>query len=777
MDKRKLPSMLCLLLAAVLLCPGCPQQIDEPETVSLESIAVSKEPDKTEYVTGQTFAPEGLEITGTYSDGSAKPETGYDLSEPDMESEGEKTVTVTLDGKTATFTITIRDATLESIAVTKLPDKTLYFPGAAFDPEGLEVTGTYSDGVTVRETGYDLSEPDMDSEGEKTVIVTLGGKTAEFTIEVEGSSLVSITIAKPPNKTTYAKGEPFDSFGLEVTGTYEDGEVKPVTGGIHLSSVDTDTEGDKTVTVTIIEKTAAFTITVGPAKPDILEITPPDKTLYGLKEPFTTAGLEVAVVYTDGTRETVTDYTTKGGATGTAGEKTVTVTWNKLSAEFTIVVTDGVLQSLVLSREPDKLIYFQGEDIDANALAGLEVKGKYSDTPSLVRVDVGLEHISGYDKTKLGQQTLTITVGSFACAFTIEVIGGTAELHFDNGYRRTNLSSGVIRYTVPLGRTLVLAPVRWFIPENAAFTWKVDGVSQAAGGLYFSFTPTEKKRHRISVSTGNGASAAEAFADVDCVDPEGTYKRTSGGTGSTGLFSCKAPGQFTGGRGGDGGSFSVPRSSWYSLGMYGGYAVFQFGRSIDNDPGKYSITIDGNGSKVWSEPGIVWVMQDEDGNGLADDTWYELKGSETGTPNAEQRCAFKIVRPLPGQRTAWYTNDGGTGVLPGEDYYGNTGAFPELYGEDKNADWVIFTGTRLSDKVTMGGMSYSIGFDWGYVDNGAPITFRISDAIQADGSPIHLDYIDFVKVQCGVLAYAGALGEISTEICNGNPRAYIPGDQ
>lgn len=42
--------------------------------------------------------------------------------------------------------------------------------------------------------------------------------------------------------------------------------------------------------------------------------------------------------------------------------------------------------------------------------------------------------------------------------------------------------------------------------------------------------------------------------------------------------------------------------------------------------------------------------------------------------------------------------------------------------------------------------------------------FKISNAIYPDGSPVDLKYVDFIKVQVGVNAKSGWLGEISTEV-------------
>jgi hypothetical protein len=68
-----------------------------------------------------------------------------------------------------------------------------------------------------------------------------------------------------------------------------------------------------------------------------------------------------------------------------------------------------------------------------------------------------------------------------------------------------------------------------------------------------------------------------------------------------------------------------------------------FDHSVENS-GVYDLWIPGNafGDALgsWSEPGIVWVNQDENDNGKPDDTWYELKGSETGKTGTIQRYSI-----------------------------------------------------------------------------------------------------------------------------------------
>lgn len=41
----------------------------------------------------------------------------------------------------------------------------------------------------------------------------------------------------------------------------------------------------------------------------------------------------------------------------------------------------------------------------------------------------------------------------------------------------------------------------------------------------------------------------------------------------------------------------------------------------------------------------MWVMQDVNGNGLPDDTWYQLKGSEYGKEETIETYAVTYYRP------------------------------------------------------------------------------------------------------------------------------------
>jgi hypothetical protein len=64
--------------------------------------------------------------------------------------------------------------------------------------------------------------------------------------------------------------------------------------------------------------------------------------------------------------------------------------------------------------------------------------------------------------------------GVYIEGVTVTIIDASVqELFFDYCLKRSEEVTQPDRYTVPLGRTLVLAPVKWFIPDGAVFEWKV----------------------------------------------------------------------------------------------------------------------------------------------------------------------------------------------------------------------------------------------------------------------------------------------------------------
>jgi len=81
----------------------------ETELPTVTGISVKTLPTKTEYIVDESIDTTGLTLTATYSDGTSEDITeGYTVSGFDSATTGTKTVTVTYEGKTTTFSVTVR---------------------------------------------------------------------------------------------------------------------------------------------------------------------------------------------------------------------------------------------------------------------------------------------------------------------------------------------------------------------------------------------------------------------------------------------------------------------------------------------------------------------------------------------------------------------------------------------------------------------------------------------------------------------------------------------
>lgn len=208
-----------------------------------------------------------------------------------------------------------------------------------------------------------------------------------------------------------------------------------------------------------------------------------------------------------------------------------------------------------------------------------------------------------------------------------------------------------------------------------------------------------------------------------------------------------------------------------SLGAFGGYIVLGFDHTVINRPGQDDLIIYCNAFANFSEPGIVWVMRDDNGNGLPDDTWYELAGSEFGKDGYERNYTITYHKPAADTDPVnWTDNKGASGQILN---IKKAAYFPlTITGTEYS-----LTGSKLKAKTRMTGSFYNVdAYEWGYADDSAAgrDNFDIANAIDANGNKVNLTGVDFVKVQTAALANLGALGELSTEIKSVADLSLVP---
>lgn len=204
-----------------------------------------------------------------------------------------------------------------------------------------------------------------------------------------------------------------------------------------------------------------------------------------------------------------------------------------------------------------------------------------------------------------------------------------------------------------------------------------------------------------------------------------------------------------------------------TLGAFGGSVTFHFDHSVANIAGKKDLCIEGNAFLNSSEPGIVMVSKDVNRNGIADDPWYELRGSaDDETPNRVVYGYEVTYTSAPMQDIPWTDNKGGSGKVERNNYHAQE--YYPLWMPSK----ITYKGSLLPKNATQNPATtfWELReFAYGYVDN-KPNTdkdansFDIDWAVDANRKKVKLDFIDFVKVYCAEQQMAGWLGETSTEV-------------
>ena len=163
--------------------------------------------------------------------------------------------------------------------------------------------------------------------------------------------------------------------------------------------------------------------------------------------------------------------------------------------------------------------------------------------------------------------------------------------------------------------------------------WTLNGEVKSTTSTY-DFTPIKSGIYEIEYTATNTAGKFSYKYTVNVGVPTIPVAPGSNMYVTTMFEYLPAPGQNTNKTLGiiDAAKTLEGKRGTVSLGAWGGFVVYGFDHTVINETGKDDVIIYGNAQSNFAEPGIVWVMQDENGNGKPDDTWYELKGSEFGKP-------------------------------------------------------------------------------------------------------------------------------------------------
>lgn len=241
-------------------------------TPELSSIQMNSIPGQTTFKFGENFNTIYGTIKATYSDAS---QAIIDLSTnlcstPNMNIVGSQIITVTYNGKTTSYQISVLpdSKVLSGIEVAIKPDKLTYNLGEAINLGGGILRLSYSDGTSVgssiaKEMLYNYI---LNQSGTKTIIVNYRGFECSFNVTVNAQNdariLQSISMLYFP-KTEYVTGQFFKTENGQILASYNDNttDVFDITSGM-CSLPDLTTIGTKVVVVTYKGKQTSYTINV-----------------------------------------------------------------------------------------------------------------------------------------------------------------------------------------------------------------------------------------------------------------------------------------------------------------------------------------------------------------------------------------------------------------------------------------------------------------------------------------------------------------------------------
>lgn len=145
----------------------------------------------------------------------------------------------------------------------------------------------------------------------------------------------------------------------------------------------------------------------------------PVNTVYYEGDELDINGLEVTVFYNTEQQEIIENYVVSGFDPHQIGTQIITVTYGSFTDSFEIEVLAKELSSIKLTAPPTKLDY--SKEFESFDPSGGKVTLYYNNGTSK-EIDLTVDMVSGFDNTKVGKQTLTVSYGGFTDTFEIKII-------------------------------------------------------------------------------------------------------------------------------------------------------------------------------------------------------------------------------------------------------------------------------------------------------------------------------------------------------------------
>ena len=421
---------------------------------TVDTVELTNQPTKQVYKYGENLDLTGAKLKISFGSGNTSiinlPDGNVAVSAYSSTTIGtEQNLTVTYGGKTAVKTIDVEVYNyIDSASITP-PNKVEYSYNTDLDLIGasMQLIWKNSNVTSVAITDSMISGYNKTSEGKQTITVTYNveyvlsdgneiSDTIIKTFKVDVVNNISKIDITAPTKTKYNHGDSLDLTGGIIKITYENGaeetrtmttamitETDGSTVNMSPTNYDNTNKVSKTLKIEYTEDGKTGTVNypieiINSLKSISLNGTP--KTSYNVNESLET-GLSITVNRENGDAETisVTPDMISGFDTTTEGSKTATISYTEngvtKTTNLNYTVADSVI-GITLKTKPSKTEYKYQEPLDITG--GKITVSKGSGTQD---IEIAEGMVSGYDKTTLGKQTLTITYGGQTVTYEVTV--------------------------------------------------------------------------------------------------------------------------------------------------------------------------------------------------------------------------------------------------------------------------------------------------------------------------------------------------------------------
>ena len=423
------------------------------------------------------------------------------------------------------------NVTATKIEVTKDPTVKSYQAGDAFNPGGMEITVTYSDGSTevipagsFAAKGIQVTAPNPLTQGNNSIKISYKGVETTYGVSVGAAAVKSIAVTTNPNKMTYVAGDTLDPVGMSITVTFTDNTTEAIrygnfaARGVTVTAPNPLVEGYNTVKVSYSGKETTFTVPAVAAQVVVKSIAVsknPTKMDYNVGDAFNGAGMEITATLSNDTTEVIpyNNFAAKGvlvtaPASLTQGSNSIKVTYGGKEATLNVTASApqaAVVKGITISKSPTKIEYVAGDTFNP---AGMIVTVTYTDntTENITSDNFAAKNvvITASSPLIVGDNTIKVTYGGKEATFKVTA---TAPV--------TTVSS--ISIKTPPTKTVYkanenFAPAGLVITVTKSDNTTEDVAYSAANAADFSFSPSTVTASQTKVTiTYKGKTADQAI--------------------------------------------------------------------------------------------------------------------------------------------------------------------------------------------------------------------------------------------------------------------------